>query len=131
MRRFSAVLRHREIGMSANAMGVWVVPPERRDAFGHLAAQSPAVSHCYQRPTYADWPYSIFTMVHGHSRVDCEATLASISLASGIKDYSSLYSVQEYKKVRIKYFEDDIERWELAHLTRPPTLPPPLVANQP
>ena len=117
MRRFSAVLRHREIGVSANAMGVWVVPPDRRDAFGRLAAQCAAVSHCYQRPTYPDWPYSIFTMVHGRSRLDCEATLASISLSSGIKDYSSLYSVEEYKKVRIKYFEDDIERWESRHAT--------------
>jgi len=115
MRRFSAVLRHREIGVSANAMGVWVVPPDQRDALGELAAQSPAVSHCYQRPTYPDWPYSIFTMVHGRTRVDCEAALASISLASGVKEYSSLYSVEEYKKVRIKYFEDDIASWESSH----------------
>jgi DNA-binding Lrp family transcriptional regulator len=115
MRRFSAVLRHREIGVSANAMGVWVVPPEERDWFGQLAAQYPAVSHCYQRPTYPDWPYAIFTMVHGRTRVDCEATLASISLASGMKEYSSLYSVEEYKKVRIKYFDGEIERWETAH----------------
>jgi DNA-binding Lrp family transcriptional regulator len=115
MRRFSAVLRHREIGVSANAMGVWVVPADRRDALGELAAQSPVVSHCYQRPTYPDWPYSIFTMVHGRTRVDCEAALASISLASGVKEYSSLYSVEEYKKVRIKYFEDDIASWESSH----------------
>ena len=128
MRRFSAVLRHREIGMSANAMGVWVVPPEQRDAFGHLAAQSPAVSHCYHRPTYPDWPYSIFTMVHGRTHVDCEFALASISLASGIKEYCSLYSVQEYKKVRIRYFEDDIERWESAHLTHEPARPPSVTA---
>ena len=112
MRRFSAVLRHREIGISANAMGVWIVPPERHDAFGQLAARYPAVSHCYQRPTYPDWPYSIFTMVHGRTRVDCETTLAAISEASGVKEYTSLYSVQEYKKVRIKYFNEDIERWE-------------------
>jgi DNA-binding Lrp family transcriptional regulator len=112
MRRFSAVLRHREIGVSANAMGVWVVPPERCDQFGELAALHPAVSHCYLRPTYPDWPYSIFTMVHGKSRIDCEAALASISLRGGIKDYTSLYSTQEFKKVRVKYFAGDIEKWE-------------------
>ena len=112
MRRFSAVLRHREIGVSANAMGVWIVPPDKRNAFGRLAAEYPAVSHCYERPTYPDWPYSMFTMVHGRSRIDCEATLAAISLASGVKDYTSLYSIQEYKKVRIKYFEPDIEQWD-------------------
>ena len=114
MRRFSAVLRHRAIGVSANAMGVWAVPPERCDSLGELAAQYPAVSHCYQRPTYPDWPYSVFTMVHGHARADCEATLAAISAASGVREYTSLYSVHEYKKVRIKYFEQDIARWESA-----------------
>ena len=117
MRRFSAVLRHRAIGVSANAMGVWVVPPAQHDAFGSLAAAHAAVSHCYLRPSYPDWPYSIFTMVHGTSRVDCEATLASISLAGGITDYTSLYSIEEFKKVRVKYFVGDIEQWEAVHAT--------------
>jgi DNA-binding Lrp family transcriptional regulator len=117
MRRFSAVLRHREIGVAANAMGVWEVPPAARDAFGEMAARHPAVSHCYQRPTYPDWPYSIFTMVHGTSRIDCEAALASISLAGGIMDYTSLYSIEEFKKVRVKYFVGDIEQWEAVHAT--------------
>ena len=53
MRRFSAVLRHRELGFDANAMGVWIVPPDRQDAFGAIAAGFPEVSHCYLRPSYA------------------------------------------------------------------------------
>lgn len=115
MRRFSAVLRHRAIGVSANAMGVWVVPPAQQDAFGQLAARNSAVSHCYLRPSYEDWPYSIFTMVHGKTRVDCEAALAAISLATRVTDYTSLYSVEEYKKVRVRYFTPEIEEWETAH----------------
>jgi len=114
MRRFSAVLRHREIGMSANAMGVWIVPLEQQDAFGQIAAQNPAVSHCYARPTYPDWPYSVFTMVHGKTREQCEQALAGISAASGI-DYIALYSTVEYKKIRVKYFVGDIYEWESAH----------------
>jgi DNA-binding Lrp family transcriptional regulator len=112
MRRFSAVLRHRAAGFSANAMGAWDVPADRRDEFGAIAASFSAVSHCYLRPTYPDWPYSIFTMVHGTKREDCEATLASIARASGQRDYVSLYSSREFKKVRVKYFTDDIARWE-------------------
>jgi DNA-binding Lrp family transcriptional regulator len=115
MRRFSAVLRHREVGVSANAMGVWVVPLEKQDAFGEFAAQNPAVSHCYARPTYPDWPYSLFTMVHGTSRQQCESVLAALSAATGIQDYSWLYSTVEYKKVRVKYFVGDIEEWESKH----------------
>jgi DNA-binding Lrp family transcriptional regulator len=115
MRRFSAVLRHREVGVSANAMGVWIVPPQHREEFGAIASANPAVSHCYLRPTYEDWPYSIFTMVHGKTRVDCEAALAEISLAGRVKDYTSLYSTVEYKKSRVRYFVGDVEQWESDH----------------
>jgi DNA-binding Lrp family transcriptional regulator len=116
MRRFSAVLRHRAAGISANAMGCWVVPADRRDSFGAAASRFPAVSHCYQRPTYPDWPYSIFTMVHGKTRERCEATLASIADETGIRDYTALYSTHEYKKVRVKYFTPDIAAWERSHI---------------
>ena len=113
MRRFSAVLRHRAIGVSANAMGVWVVPPDAQDDFGRLAAGYAAVSHCYLRPSYPpDWPYNLFTMIHGRTRDECEATLRTISTASGVRDYAALYSTEEYKKVRVRYFVGDIERWE-------------------
>jgi len=116
MRRFSAVLRHRAAGISANAMGCWVVSAEERDDFGEIAGRFPAVSHCYERPTYPDWPYSIFTMVHGKQPAECEATLAAIADATGIDDYTALYSTHEYKKVRVRYFTPDIAQWEQKHL---------------
>ena len=112
MRRFSAVLKHREAGFGANAMGAWIVSQEKHEEFGRLAAGFSAVSHCYLRPTYPDWPYSIFTMVHARQPSECEAVLAEISKASGINGYAALYSTHEYKKVRVKYFAGDIEAWE-------------------
>jgi DNA-binding Lrp family transcriptional regulator len=112
MRRFSAVLRHRAAGFSANAMGVWAVPAAQADAFGAVAASFEAVSHCYQRPSYPDWPYNLYTMVHAPTPEECEAVLAAISKATDVKDYSALYSTHEYKKVRVKYFAGDIEQWE-------------------
>jgi DNA-binding Lrp family transcriptional regulator len=115
MRRFSAVLRHREAGISANAMGVWAVPQDQIDAFGTRAASFPAVSHCYLRKSYPDWPYTMFTMVHAPTQPQCEQALAAISQATGITDYSALYSSREFKKVRVKYFLDDIPAWEAAH----------------
>ncbi len=114
MRRFSAVLRHRQAGFGANAMGAWNVPPPQQDAFGQTAASFSAVSHCYLRPSYADWPYCIFTMVHGQSPTECEQVLAAIAKETGITDYAALYSSHEYKKVRVKYFMGDIEAWEAA-----------------
>ncbi|MGD0768786.1 MAG: Lrp/AsnC family transcriptional regulator [Tepidisphaeraceae bacterium] len=112
MRRFSAVLRHRQLGFDANAMGVWIVPPLRQDEFGALAAGFSQVSHCYLRPTYEDWPYNVYTMIHARRRAEGAIILKAIASATGIDRYAALYSTHEYKKVRIRYFEPDIAAWE-------------------
>ncbi len=115
MRRFSAVLHHREAGFAANGMGVWNVPPERQEAFGTIAAGFAAVSHCYLRPTYEDWPYSIFTMVHAPKKDQCDRVLQTIAQETAIADYAALYSMREFKKTRVQYFDGQIERWENQH----------------
>jgi len=112
LRRMAAVLYHREAGFRANAMGVWVVPPERADEVGQIMGSFKGVSHCYLRPTYPDWPYSIFTMVHGQKARDCQEIISAISQATGITEYALLYSTKEYKKVRLKYFTPDLDEWE-------------------
>jgi DNA-binding Lrp family transcriptional regulator len=118
MRRFSAVLHHRAAGFRANGMGVWIVPPEKQEQFGQTAATFDAVSHCYLRPTYEDWPYSMFTMVHAPSMEQCQEVLAAISQATGVTEYAPLYSTKEYKKVRVKYFTPETEAWEEQELRR-------------
>jgi siroheme decarboxylase len=112
MRRFSAVLYHRKAGFRANAMGVWRVPDERIDEVGNAFAHYQSVSHCYQRPTYEDWPYSVFSMVHGRSVEECENVLKAMSEETGLTDYTSLYSTREYKKTRVRYFTPEMEAWE-------------------
>jgi len=111
MRRFAAILRHQVAGYEANAMGVWVVPPESANAVGDIMASFRNVSHCYLRPTYPDWPYNIFTMIHGKSREDCEAVAAAIQEKTGIKEYAMLYSLREFKKIRLQYFTGAYETW--------------------
>ncbi len=118
LRRFSAVLNHRKAGFAANAMGVWAVragSDAELDKIGETMGSFRAVSHCYKRPTYPDWPYNIFTMVHGKSAEECEAVLKTISEKTGVREYSALYSTKEYKKVRVRYFTRDEEQWEAAH----------------
>ena len=112
MRRFSAVLYHRQAGFKANAMGVWQVPEEKVEEVGQTFAQYQAVSHCYQRPTYEDWPYNIFSMVHGRSVEECETVLEAMADETGVRDYTSLYSTREYKKTRVRYFTPEMEAWE-------------------
>jgi DNA-binding Lrp family transcriptional regulator len=107
MRRFAGVLRHREAGFLANGMACWKVPEERAEEVGEIFSSHPKVSHCYKRPTYEDWPYSTFTMIHAHERAECEAVAAELSERSGISEYEILYSHTEYKKERVQYFLED------------------------
>lgn len=116
MRRFAAVMNHRSAGFKANAMGVWAVPEDRLEELGPQMASFAAVSHCYQRPTYEDWPYSVFTMIHGRNARECEETIAAIEKETGVHDYALLWSIKEYKKVRVRYFTEDWERWKDDHL---------------
>ncbi|MEX2100657.1 MAG: Lrp/AsnC family transcriptional regulator [Acidimicrobiia bacterium] len=117
MRRFAAVMNHRSAGFKANAMGVWAVPDDRLDELGPKMASFSLVSHCYRRPTYDDWPYSIFTMVHGKNAKECEATIAAVHEETGVDDYALLWSVKEYKKTRVRYFTDDWDAWRAEHLS--------------
>jgi DNA-binding Lrp family transcriptional regulator len=115
LRRVAAILYHRRAGFSANGMGVWNVPDDAVLDTGRRMAAFRGISHCYQRPTYPDWPYSIFTMAHGRSKEECDAILDSIAAETGIEDRATLYSSTEFKKVRMLYFTDDFKRWEAEH----------------
>lgn len=112
LRRFAAILRHRKAGFTANGMAVWAVPETEAPRVGPLMASFRSVSHCYQRPTYPDWPYSIFTMIHARSRSECEATASAIQEATGVNERVMLYSSTEFKKVRLRYFTDELDGWE-------------------
>ncbi len=112
LRRVAAILFHRRAGFSANGMGVWKVPPEQIMELGPRMASFRGISHCYQRPTYEDWPYSVFTMAHGRSKEECDAILTAIAEQTGIGERATLYSSTEFKKIRLLYFTDDYKRWE-------------------
>jgi len=115
LRRVAAILFHRRAGFSANGMGVWRVPDERIMELGPRMAAFRGISHCYQRPTYRDWPYSIFTMAHGRSKEECDAILDSIAAETGIDERATLYSSTEFKKIRLLYFTDEHRAWEREH----------------
>jgi siroheme decarboxylase len=115
LRRVAAILFHRRAGFSANGMGVWRVPEERIVELGPRMASFRGISHCYQRPTYEDWPYSVFTMAHGRSKEECDAILDSIAEDTGIEDRRTLYSSTEFKKIRLRYFTDEHKRGEAEH----------------
>jgi DNA-binding Lrp family transcriptional regulator len=117
LRRVAAILFHRRAGFSANGMGVWKVPDAEIMETGRRMASFRGISHCYQRPTYEDWPYSVFTMAHGRSKEECDAILDSIAAECGMgpEDRATLYSSTEYKKIRLHYFTDEYARWDSEH----------------
>ena len=116
LRRVAAILFHRRAGFSANGMGVWKVPEGQVLEAGRRMAAFRGISHCYERPTYADWPYQLFTMAHGRSKEECDAILDAVRDEVGcIEDRATLYSSTEFKKVRLLYFTDDFKSWEREH----------------
>jgi DNA-binding Lrp family transcriptional regulator len=117
LRRVAAILYHRRAGFSANGMGVWRVPEDQILEVGARMAAVRGISHCYQRPTYKDWPYSVFTMAHGRSKDECDAVLDGIAETHDLHgdDRAVLYSSTEFKKIRLHYFTDDYARWEAEH----------------
>jgi DNA-binding Lrp family transcriptional regulator len=115
MRRYATILNHRQAGFVANAMVVWDVDDEAAHDAGAKAAEFSAVSHCYLRPRFEGWAYNLFTMIHASSSEDIHNTISQMAAELGAKDYSILTTLQEYKKVRIKYFTQDIYAWEEAN----------------
>lgn len=115
MRRFAAILNHRKAGFNANAMVVWDVDEINGEAIGEKAAAFSAVSHCYLRPKYENWPYNLFTMVHGRTTEETNGIINEMAKEIDARSYRPLYSSREFKKVRIEYFTPEFEVWERLH----------------
>lgn len=115
MRRFASILNHRNAGFNANAMVVWDVDANKGEEIGKRAAEFSAVSHCYLRPKYENWPFNLFTMVHGKTTDETNGIIEEMSKEIESKSYMPLYSSREFKKVRIEYFTPAFKSWEEKH----------------
>ena len=108
LRKMGAVLRHREVGFTANALCAWETPTERLDEVGLLFQGHPAVTHCYSRlPQPPDWCYNLYVMIHGHTRAECELIAAGLTEAAGLNPCIMLYSTREWKKTSMRYFQEE------------------------
>jgi DNA-binding Lrp family transcriptional regulator len=104
IRRFGATLKHQKAGFGANVMVAWYVPEEDVDRIGAIMSERPEISHCYHRINCLDWPYNLYTMIHGRSKDDCQAVVEALCAATGLDDYAMLFSLKELKKVSMRYF---------------------------
>jgi DNA-binding Lrp family transcriptional regulator len=115
IRRFSATVSPRKTGFVASAMGVWVVPQNAADEFGAKLSQHKAVSHCFLRPVYDDWPYNLYTTVHARSVDECESVINDLAIDSGLTQKQALFPTKEYKKIRASFYSHEEAQWEEAH----------------
>jgi DNA-binding Lrp family transcriptional regulator len=105
LRRIGAVLNHFKVGLGAGAMVVWRVEPKRTEKIGEMLAGFEQVSHAYERHTNENWPYNLYTMVHGKNEQDVKETVHRMSKACGISDYRVLITEKELKKVAPTYIK--------------------------
>jgi DNA-binding Lrp family transcriptional regulator len=98
LRRVAAMLAHKKVAYSHNAMVVWKVDEKNVEKVGAVMASFPEVSHCYERDTGGYWVYNLYTMVHGKHYEDCMKSIECIARKTGISDYRILFSKREFKK---------------------------------
>jgi len=106
MRRFGAILRHQEAGFAYNAMVCFGLDERRetKDERGWALAKKPYVSHCYERPVFEGFPYSLYAMMHARSAEDLECYIKDAAASIGNPEYVVLHSVKELKKTSFRFF---------------------------
>lgn len=104
LKRIGAVLRHQNSGYAANAMVVFKAPPDEMERLGKLLAESPLVSHCYERAPRAEWPYTLYAMIHGRNMETIEEFVSIFALEHGVERFDILRSEEELKKSSLSFF---------------------------
>ncbi|MBB5143338.1 siroheme decarboxylase subunit beta [Desulfovibrio intestinalis] len=105
IRRFGASIKHQKTGWTHNAMVAWKVSPEQVDQCGRKVAEHDHISHAYYRPSSAvDWPYELYTMIHGRSEAECLSVVDDIMRDTDLKEHAILRSLKELKKISMTYF---------------------------
>lgn len=99
MRRFGAILRHQEAGFAYNAMVCFNAANG-----GDILAQKPYISHCYERPAFEGFPYTLYAMMHAQSAEELDCQIKEAAKSIGNPDYVVLHSVRELKKSSFRFF---------------------------
>ena len=104
IRRFAGLIRHTRAGLKGNIMVAWQVPPGRIEEVGKFLAREKKITHCYERKSYPEWPYNLYTMVHARDETEARKTVADLATRLEIPAYLPLKTVKELKKIRLKLF---------------------------
>jgi DNA-binding Lrp family transcriptional regulator len=106
IKRFGLVVKHRQLGYNANAMVVWNIDDSQVDEIAGLLSKRKEISLCYRRPRrLPDWPYNLFCMIHGKSRIEVEAQIDKITQELSLQNIEKdvLFSTIAYKQHGARY----------------------------
>lgn len=104
IRRFGAALTPAKAGFKTNAMIVWDLEGKEEDKIGEIMASHPRVSHCYIRPPFEGFSYTLYTMAHSNSDEELRDIIKELSEKSGLTRYRILKTLRELKKTSPVYF---------------------------
>ena len=104
IRKFGAILRHKEAGYERNFMIIWAVPAKQVEEVGNRMAAIPQITHCYERTPPFLGRFNLFTMVHLKANGEDDDFLNMLSNTSGLEDRLVLASTEEFKKISMEYF---------------------------
>ena len=116
MRRFGAILRHQDAGFPCNAM-VCFSRHSDNPALRHsedlrseesskisALAKKHYVSHCYERPTFENFEYNLYAMMHAQTPEELDGYIKeSVELLDN-PEYVVLHSLKELKKTSFRFF---------------------------
>lgn len=103
IKRFSALVKHQNLGFKGNAMVAWSVPLSEVERTGRQMANYPFISHCYERPARSDWQYNLYTMLHASDKKEIKSFVQRVAKDTAIGEYRILYTVKEWKKKSMEY----------------------------
>lgn len=106
IKRFGLIVHHHELGYRANAMTVWDIPDDRVEAVGRCFGKFEFVTLCYRRPRrLPDWPYNLFSMVHGRERAVVLQQVDQLASACGLENVGRdvLFSTRRFKQCGARY----------------------------
>lgn len=110
IKRYGVVVRHQELGYTANGMVVWDIPDNKIEEVGTFIGKYPCVTLSYRRPRrLPDWPYNLFTMVHGSSREEVKHKVAEIVEQNNLENiqHTILFSTRRFKQRGASYSQNN------------------------
>jgi siroheme decarboxylase len=106
IKRFGVVVRHHELGYTANAMVVWDIPDDMVNDAAARIIRLPFITLCYRRPRRPPaWPYNLFCMIHGKDRATVLRQIEHLRAHADVAAFAHevLFSGRQFKQRGARY----------------------------